>query len=1323
MEIRADVVSSDQPIEQVEYYIGESADGAFELIGKHYGPEYVISRNYGPDRSGDYIKVRAIDIYGNSAESQAIPFQRLVDMQKPQGSMSFSGKPIVDQATVISGHEFDINLAAQDDESGIESAFLYRDDTLISALFSSGQSVHHEQPSLPSQNLNYFWNVIDYGKNQASITKVVSVIEDQRPQLKTAILKDPHGRIINTIREGSDFTVNISVQDDVELSDVTIHYGNQQQKQGLQGVSDDAVFSLRDNRAVRVVDGHIEKIIIDVVDNSGLVGEFPFDVSIATDLPPSFDNSEIISPQFAFYSTGGLRKNIALRLLNAGQIDDSSELTIELFDYNESGYSAVKPITKTHMDIEDCIVACSHTVSFTAPSDITGSNIKSYQMRATDKYNQAALSKVFNIQYSMKPNNIRFVNDDSINAQTTTADKDELYRIKVQDLAMRAVADQDVIFSIVGIDDAGSAREWTSVTDDAGFADILIPMNVSAGRYRLIASLRKHPAILPAVLSITVQPGNIYALKVNNIPFVIVGEESVIQVQAIDRGGNSVYTTLDEAITFTMPLAEFHFGFTSTGVVEVLNDPLNPVEQYTTNISDGHEVIPFSVGLTSGQYAISVQSSDMQLKYDHDGIGETDLITISEIPVNLVPAQPAKVLITATEKTNHALGREDILEVNESQGVDIEILDKYDNRAVSWLSQDTDIRLDLAVNGAARILNANNENIQSIQIVRGKVNAHVTSNTIETVTLSVVDTISEWTLDAQALDLSFVKRLPAIAEARVSFAHNTLITPIEFKLTEALSPIALEDQGVEMSLADTDVAVTASLENSTLSLTPVTPLQLGNCYKWSSVNSSYLGLAANDEMLDQVGDVCTADVAIIPLADDYVVEGRQYTINYLKANSINTITGQIKIGDVETTGILTEGNTLIAPAFSSMPVGSVDGIPLTLSIVSSQRIANSAEIILLNETGDFDGDGIPNGIEYDLLGLHPANDDSDGDGVKDGDEDLDSDGLTNLEEIIATTKLNDADSDDDGLTDRQEVRVYTTDPWKSDTDDDGLPDYVEVVSDSEPTDASVREIDPFYIIGIEVIEDNLAIDLAVSYIFSVTVEADFKHEGHVFNIDISDFYELLEFNSSDSAVAVFENEKYQAKKIGQAELRIIFIENDNFYDVVSLEVTNSAPELGGQDVVVLSSLNGDTISKNIKEASLFLEFKGGVLPEQLLSASVDGVFIDTFNNCDALITYLENNHYPRVSPDYSINEIPKRDLVRIAIDIGALWGSLYLSYNNIRCEGSKTSIDTVDFRQNTLQLIIRESIYSIGQHELVLQVKRNGNIETLNFKFYIEDSE
>jgi len=57
---------------------------------------------------------------------------------------------------------------------------------------------------------------------------------------------------------------------------------------------------------------------------------------------------------------------------------------------------------------------------------------------------------------------------------------------------------------------------------------------------------------------------------------------------------------------------------------------------------------------------------------------------------------------------------------------------------------------------------------------------------------------------------------------------------------------------------------------------------------------------------------------------------------------------------------------------------------------------------------DFDGDGIPNGIELQI-GTSPANSDSDGNGVSDGEEDFDGDGFSNAEEVQAGTDLNTAD--------------------------------------------------------------------------------------------------------------------------------------------------------------------------------------------------------------------------------------------------------------------------------------------------------------------------
>lgn len=105
---------------------------------------------------------------------------------------------------------------------------------------------------------------------------------------------------------------------------------------------------------------------------------------------------------------------------------------------------------------------------------------------------------------------------------------------------------------------------------------------------------------------------------------------------------------------------------------------------------------------------------------------------------------------------------------------------------------------------------------------------------------------------------------------------------------------------------------------------------------------------------------------------------------------------------------------------------------------------------------DTDGDGLKDGEEVHVYRTNPLNKDTDGDGLTDGEEvlkyhtdqlkrDTDSDGLSDGDEILrySTDPLK-RDTDGDALSDGDEVLKYRTDPLKVDTDEDGLPDGDEV---------------------------------------------------------------------------------------------------------------------------------------------------------------------------------------------------------------------------------------------------------------------------------------
>ena len=124
--------------------------------------------------------------------------------------------------------------------------------------------------------------------------------------------------------------------------------------------------------------------------------------------------------------------------------------------------------------------------------------------------------------------------------------------------------------------------------------------------------------------------------------------------------------------------------------------------------------------------------------------------------------------------------------------------------------------------------------------------------------------------------------------------------------------------------------------------------------------------------------------------------------------------------------------------------------------------AEEAELGTLPDNDDSDNDGLTDGDEVNEYKTDPLNDDSDNDGLKDGeeideydtdpnDDDSDNDDLTDGDEVFKyNTKPDKDDSDRDGLTDGIEVNERNTDPNEWDTDKDGVNDSL----DQFPNDSS-----------------------------------------------------------------------------------------------------------------------------------------------------------------------------------------------------------------------------------------------------------------------------
>ena len=197
---------------------------------------------------------------------------------------------------------------------------------------------------------------------------------------------------------------------------------------------------------------------------------------------------------------------------------------------------------------------------------------------------------------------------------------------------------------------------------------------------------------------------------------------------------------------------------------------------------------------------------------------------------------------------------------------------------------------------------------------------------------------------------------------------------------------------------------------------------------------------------------------------------------------------------------------------------------------------------------DTDGEGLLDGYEVFTLGTNPLEGDSDHNGINDGDEDLDSDGLTNLVEQKLGTDPQVADTDKDNLSDGDEVNQYHTDPLIYDTDGDTIGDGDEIKIGLNPLKSATNGV-----------PDN----------------------EYTFEQEVSE--EALKFiNTEENAY----------------ELSIDMIASGNAADNIIVSTSQQAHTISGNDAIVGTPVSIDYSSGIIEEGTLYFQLKEEVLTEE-----------------------------------------------------------------------------------------------------------------------------
>jgi hypothetical protein len=232
-----------------------------------------------------------------------------------------------------------------------------------------------------------------------------------------------------------------------------------------------------------------------------------------------------------------------------------------------------------------------------------------------------------------------------------------------------------------------------------------------------------------------------------------------------------------------------------------------------------------------------------------------------------------------------------------------------------------------------------------------------------------------------------------------------------------------------------------SASPDSVTIAPQVPLQPGAAYRLV-VAKALADLAGNpwqeaeDVPVPPEGRTFSFTTANLelnsPLADTPIIPGQSITVDLSYESTLGADAFAITFNDLDPGVLPVDPESVSTIELLQLPVDATEAI-LKISALRTDRpdyVLPARTLDLRPRDGDDDEDTIPNGVEADN-GLDPFRDDAA--------EDLDEDGLTNLEEINLGTKPGIPDSDEDGLTDGEEESIGT-DPLLEDTDEDGILD-------------------------------------------------------------------------------------------------------------------------------------------------------------------------------------------------------------------------------------------------------------------------------------------
>ena len=1242
--VKALIHNSIHDIKQVEYYHADKRDGPFKLIGIQNGSNEAFITAFNESNANEYMKVKAIDVFGNIAESKIISIIPIEDTKPPNLSEITLNGALKNNFPII-GQPYTVHVNFVDNESGVEMALLRKNDQLVAAEFANNELIYNDMISNASEIIQYKVIVWDKAGNQNATTKSIIASSDELP----VILEfQPQ----NIIRESDSFTIYFKAKDDAAIKAAEILWHGNTFVKTFSGTysTEEFTFDISDVRN-KINEQQVEILSLSIIDNGDQKTTQSQPIIIQPDLPPDASKISINFTNIGFYGCP-----IKLLLNNIDTSDDGpvEQLMIDILDVTSSQEEKIY----TYFG--------RNSVSTMIKAPIAGEYIE-FKVRITDPLGQYSETESYRVTLENLPNDIQFVDSetDRMNAALIEAGQMTTFMIKLLDIDNKPIANQKILWHIYSNNHNNVIENFETFTNLEGFSVLETNALQMAGKYRVKAYVQDFEFI-EAFHDIEIISGEMDHFHCSYLPPVKAGEFLSLTIHARDSGDNLITTINTASVRLMIKNQGFYFYLADNLSVEQFEQSDGSWgEMAIAHLYAGKAVINLSTNNSIGSYILSVtdfNNSNYPVFYDHDNDGKTPAIITDELPILIIPAKPDRLYLKNSGQSNLPGGDESILEQGEIAYFQLVLSDAYGNSLTSIKEDDALVQVNVSGNAQFTI---DQSDYMKDSMVNGVLDCSITDEFSETVMISaklLFPLLSEMDVDITQ-SIIFHEIFPSILTATFLPAHNSLQSSILIEYTEPL-----ENSGTSSPITfvyqNTIIKTSIDVFEYKIRVTPHDNINLNQIYSFNTYGSSWRGKNSKKPVLFETGTIRSPQVAIaIPEnMTPYFIEETEYNLKMIYGNTIdpeNIYSGRIRLNTLET-DFSWENESFVCPSFSETSV--LDGELLTVFVMGQYNdtdlvVANSISALLLLKEGDFDNDGWTNAFEIQL-GLDPL--------INDRMFDNDNDLLSNNEEITLNTDPNNPDTDNDGLYDGIEVTQYHSDPLDSDTDDDGLSDGIEVDTNNDPTDPlNIDILD--YVTSISVNPKNMNVYAdSNSEFISISVLSTISVMGIDYQLDVTRFNLIspILFFSTNKAVAVPYTEAglFKIVSYGTTELSAQFGE---YSDTCILKVFPDNSETKAR-LMPLSSPQALYAGADYGEVYIEISHQQFVYPKRIF---MDGQNIPLFG----LPPELSNSSYQQTDP--VLNSMPHSESVYGEVISG--WGIYHAPLNTVRGKISQSVEESV----------------------------------------------